>query len=633
MLYLFTHSCPYALCRCISAASLVVQLEAGRVAFAGRPAEYFASPTCLHRHEGHNQVQHPHHQQQHQQQEHAGEEEEEEEEEVLASGRSHGQVEEDQRIDNQEPDTDNSGAEAHGKGTAEQARQAGEAGEAGEAEGEEQREVGHVRWHVYAAYMRSVGWWVVAGVLVSLLLMQTTRNASDVWVAVFAAHSGQGPAAAAGAGAPIGVGAPGVYGVAGQAVAHSGTTAAAAGAGPGAAVGAVGVAGTVPRAAVGVAGVASAGRVGVAPGAAVGVGGMAVPTAAFSPVPAARAGSGDARGMSTAAAGAAGEGGTHRAWTAFATWAAAGEATCGAPRGLGASPLSDSGHTTSVLLQHHQPNRHQNGSWPCSPMATAPFMGSPVTVMGFWSPWGLAPVGRAAGGGASVGAGMGMAVSAAGGAGALAGWGSSWPRSHGAGRRARGHACSQEVEMGRATVPGGLVATALGSAGDRQPAGLDSGGRAHRRLLELQLQAQEPQHHAAAATAQEAFVAPGHEWEAKSGVERQGSSLGAPHGDVGGAGAGGREQQDSGGQAGDGGSWQRRLCSRGLSLSVQWSGRTFLIGMLVISGANALFTLARAFSFAFAGGSCEGEGMGWTASTQQTQELQLGCVALHPASH
>ena len=37
---------------------------------------------------------------------------------------------------------------------------------------EETREVGHVRWSVYCAYLRATGWGMVAVVFISLLLMQ-----------------------------------------------------------------------------------------------------------------------------------------------------------------------------------------------------------------------------------------------------------------------------------------------------------------------------------------------------------------------------------------------------------------------------------------------------------------------------
>lgn len=547
------------------------------MAFAGSPAEYFASPTCLHRHQHQHhqeQLQHHHHQQpEHRQQEQAGEEQDEQQqqEELLASGEWQGRLENEQVVVNRGLDPPGgSGSEVQGKGTAQQARQAGEVEQAGEEVEEEQREVGHVRWHVYAGYMRSVGWWVVAGVLVSLLLMQATRNASDLWVAVFAAHSGT----------------------------------AAAGKGPGATKGAAAV---------------------------------------LPPVSASHVSGDDVWGAAAAAAAAAvGEGGSHGAWAAFAAWAAAGEAASAVPRDQGGTTTpSDTGFTTtSVLLQHHQPKRHQSGSWLCSPTATASCKGAPVVVMGLWSPWGLPSVGRAAGGGVSAGTGLGVMLPAAGSAGAgPLEWGAGWRGRQGADCRAHGEDHSHEPEVSRGMVPCGLADAAVGLAGSRNPAGLDAAsGRAHRRLLQLRTPV--PPYRASAAIAGEALVALGDEWAAEAGVQRQGSSLGAPQGDVGGADTGDSKQQAAGSkqqlggagtrwlppgsQAGDGGSRQRRSCVRGLSLSVQWSGHTFLIGVLVISGANALFTLARAFSFAFAGGSRNGAG--GRADWQQAQWPQLGCV-------
>ncbi|GAQ86722.1 ABC transporter C family [Klebsormidium nitens] len=47
---------------------------------------------------------------------------------------------------------------------------------------QEAREVGSVRWAIYRAYGRAVGLWMVALVLLSLLLMQATRNGSDAWL-------------------------------------------------------------------------------------------------------------------------------------------------------------------------------------------------------------------------------------------------------------------------------------------------------------------------------------------------------------------------------------------------------------------------------------------------------------------
>lgn len=60
-------------------------------------------------------------------------------------------------------------------------------------EEEEEREVGHVKWQVYVTYARAVGSWMAAAVLISLLLMQASKIASDLWishwVSVPGAHS------------------------------------------------------------------------------------------------------------------------------------------------------------------------------------------------------------------------------------------------------------------------------------------------------------------------------------------------------------------------------------------------------------------------------------------------------------
>ncbi|KAL0053237.1 hypothetical protein WJX82_002974 [Trebouxia sp. C0006] len=47
---------------------------------------------------------------------------------------------------------------------------------------EEGRMIGHVRWQVYTAYMKAVGTGLVLFVLLSLTLMQITRNGNDLWL-------------------------------------------------------------------------------------------------------------------------------------------------------------------------------------------------------------------------------------------------------------------------------------------------------------------------------------------------------------------------------------------------------------------------------------------------------------------
>jgi ATP-binding cassette subfamily C (CFTR/MRP) protein 10 len=53
---------------------------------------------------------------------------------------------------------------------------------------QEERETGHVRWAVYRQYMRFQGAWVPI-TLASLALMQASRNASDLWLSYWVAHT------------------------------------------------------------------------------------------------------------------------------------------------------------------------------------------------------------------------------------------------------------------------------------------------------------------------------------------------------------------------------------------------------------------------------------------------------------
>ncbi|DBA85738.1 TPA: hypothetical protein ACH3X1_005304 [Trebouxia sp. C0004] len=53
---------------------------------------------------------------------------------------------------------------------------------------EEGRMVGHVRWQVYTAYMKAVGTGLVLFVLLSLALMQITRNGNDLWLSYWVSN-------------------------------------------------------------------------------------------------------------------------------------------------------------------------------------------------------------------------------------------------------------------------------------------------------------------------------------------------------------------------------------------------------------------------------------------------------------
>ena len=58
-----------------------------------------------------------------------------------------------------------------------------------EAEQEEERAVGHVRWAVWQQYLAATGWSLVAVIVLSLVAMQATRNANDLWLSYWVSHS------------------------------------------------------------------------------------------------------------------------------------------------------------------------------------------------------------------------------------------------------------------------------------------------------------------------------------------------------------------------------------------------------------------------------------------------------------
>ena len=57
----------------------------------------------------------------------------------------------------------------------------------------EERQVGHVKWNVYKAYFSSVGYPTVVLVALTLILMQGTKNASDVWVGLWVSDQNPQP--------------------------------------------------------------------------------------------------------------------------------------------------------------------------------------------------------------------------------------------------------------------------------------------------------------------------------------------------------------------------------------------------------------------------------------------------------
>ncbi|PNH10985.1 ATP-binding cassette sub-family C member Sur [Tetrabaena socialis] len=188
--------------RCVAAAALVVVLEAGRVSYVGGPGGYIGSEHCLHRGPHQREQQ----QQEQQQEEHQQQQQEQEQQvdeaerlnrwamgfEAGASGSR--KVDATSQAAGGGSSKGDAGADGTAAAAAEEAAGAGGGGGGdvaaeAEAEAEEGREVGHVRWAVYGSYLGAVGRGVAVGVLLSLLAMQASRNASDLWVSFFAAHS------------------------------------------------------------------------------------------------------------------------------------------------------------------------------------------------------------------------------------------------------------------------------------------------------------------------------------------------------------------------------------------------------------------------------------------------------------
>ncbi|GBF90620.1 hypothetical protein Rsub_03192 [Raphidocelis subcapitata] len=96
------------------------------------------------------------------------------------------------------PDADDEadGEAAGAEGTAGSAAAAGGAEGPADQEEQEERVVGAVRWPVYESYLQAVGWPMVAAVLISLALMQATKNGTDVFVAHWIARARTNDAAA-----------------------------------------------------------------------------------------------------------------------------------------------------------------------------------------------------------------------------------------------------------------------------------------------------------------------------------------------------------------------------------------------------------------------------------------------------
>nr|ARO50105.1 multidrug resistance-associated protein [Yamagishiella unicocca] len=209
--------------RCIRAASLVVVLEGGRVAYVGGPTRYFESGHCLHRHNhthAHTRSHHREHVHEPGNDRHGGQELQPGDRQ--GQGQGHGQVQEAllEGVDGSEgsssggrgdSDSDVGGATASGGvpakgGAAADPPSPATEGQcqAGRSEGDqEEREVGHVRLHMYGRYGAAVGPAIVVTVLLSLALMQASRNANDLWVSYFAAHSASVTAAGPWAVPPI----------------------------------------------------------------------------------------------------------------------------------------------------------------------------------------------------------------------------------------------------------------------------------------------------------------------------------------------------------------------------------------------------------------------------------------------
>ena len=53
---------------------------------------------------------------------------------------------------------------------------------------EECSERGHLAWRVYTTYCRAVGYTLVLVIVLSVVLMQVTRNTTDLWMAYWVTH-------------------------------------------------------------------------------------------------------------------------------------------------------------------------------------------------------------------------------------------------------------------------------------------------------------------------------------------------------------------------------------------------------------------------------------------------------------
>uniref|UniRef100_T1JAN3 ABC-type xenobiotic transporter n=1 Tax=Strigamia maritima TaxID=126957 RepID=T1JAN3_STRMM len=56
---------------------------------------------------------------------------------------------------------------------------------------EEEREIGTVKFQVYTAYVKAIGGFLAIVIFISMLCMQGTRNASDLWLAYWTAHGNE----------------------------------------------------------------------------------------------------------------------------------------------------------------------------------------------------------------------------------------------------------------------------------------------------------------------------------------------------------------------------------------------------------------------------------------------------------
>lgn len=53
---------------------------------------------------------------------------------------------------------------------------------------EEGSERGHLAWRVYTTYCSAVGYGLVPVILLAVILMQVTRNTTDLWMAYWVTH-------------------------------------------------------------------------------------------------------------------------------------------------------------------------------------------------------------------------------------------------------------------------------------------------------------------------------------------------------------------------------------------------------------------------------------------------------------